>query len=220
MKTMRATQGNDASRSRHETHLIVACFAVYNEARTLGMAVNSVLGIVDKVVLVDGIWGTDESAPSDDGTLKIIEDLRHAYPDTIRLIGAKSWRNEAEKREEYIEEIIGPDAEASGLSIEDLIGDPLYDNFILFFILDGDEALFCGAEWLRLVQDSYPEERAFNIIIWNKGGPNTLHPRVYRPFSYRNLPQARVTLPIVIEHLEYLRPAKRDLWRRAQYDKS
>jgi hypothetical protein len=183
--------------------MIIACMAVYNEVKTLGMAINSVLGIVDKVVIVDGAWGTDEPTPSDDGTLHIVNDLWYAYPDTIRLIGAKSWRNEAEKREEYVS-FTFPAREPQEKDV--------------YFILDGDKALFCGAEWLRLVQDSYPEERAFNVVIWNKGGPNTLHPRVYRPFSYRDLPQARITLPIVIEHLEYLRPAKRDLWRRERYE--
>lgn len=91
--------------------------------------------------------------------------------------------SEAKKREEYI---IGEDGD-------------------IYFVIDADEVLFCGAEWLRRIERNpnfYPGEKAFNVVIWNKGLPNVLNQRIYRhPFSYlKNFPMAKVTVPIVIEH--------------------
>jgi len=174
---------------------VIGCMAVFNEEATLGSAIQSCIGFVDKLVIVDGAWkGVDAGSPkSTDNTRSIIRSVQKIWPMKVHAIfNDEYWESQDAKREAYL---VGEEED-------------------IYFVLDGDERLFCGAEWLRLVESCYLDETAFNAVIWNKGAPCVLHPRVYRRFSYYKFPEAKRTLPIVIEHLSYWRSLYRELVRR------
>lgn len=175
--------------------MIYACVSVFNEDRHVIQALESVIAYVDEAIVVDGSWA---GQPSGDLTVEVVRAYSRIHP--VRIVEAKPWGNdEAAKREEYI---VGKDGD-------------------IYFVIDADEVLFSGMEWLRRIErDNYMKnERCFNVVIWNKGFPSILHQRIYRhPFSYINdFPTAKSTVPLVIEHLKY---RKLGLTRRPVYGTS
>jgi len=161
--------------------MIIGCLCVYNEDRHVIQALESVIAYVDEAIVVDGSWDGNSSG---DQTLHVVEAYSKVHP--VRIIEAKPWGgDEAKKRQEYV---VGKNGD-------------------IYFVIDADEVLFCGMEWLRRIErDNYMrDERAFNVVIWNKGFPSVLHQRIYRhPFNYVNdFPIAKYTVPLVIEHLKY-----------------
>lgn len=135
----------------------IGCVNFYDEVDFIDNAIDSLIGKVDKIVLVDGAYKDFEhTIPwSTDGTLDIIEEWRQKYPDIISVINnGGAWENEIEKRNAYF---VGQEGD-------------------YYIVLDADERLEGSTDGLEKQDD-------WQVRLFRMDG---VHPYfVYRIFRHR-----------------------------------
>jgi hypothetical protein len=128
--------------------VIVACYAVANEARLIAESLRSVKAYVDRYVVVDSIWDTIplNATHSTDVTRRICEEV--CYPVPLTYIESDRKLRQEEARNRYLEEVRSGD---------------------WAFVIDGDEVLYADHTeaiqtfgWLRHGEHSI---RALNIPV-------------------------------------------------------
>jgi hypothetical protein len=195
-----------------------ACISVFNEVKTLETTIRSVVPFVDHLLVVDGAYAyfpyLGANGRSDDGTNELVRELMKEIP-KLELIGCMMpWESEMQKRTVYCGLV--PDGD-------------------WIFIIDADEKLVFGGEWLKLLE-SVNEARKFNagicLMYFKEGDHYGTMARIYRKLPTMHYDQghahvirdgpdghrwSELWLPIVIEEDHAARSPEREKLRQEFY---
>lgn len=134
--------------------MIIGCMNIANECDTIRMAIDAVHPFLDRLVIIDGFYETfpyhGENGASDDGTLEILDGILEdskVLQDKTTIIEANGlWLDEMTKKSEFFKYGGAED---------------------WFFIVDGDELLLHGGNWLQNDLKRMEGYDAFSVLFLN-----------------------------------------------------